>query len=435
MTSANHSNTPHLLRRIGFFGIAVIALNGVIGAGIFALPAAIATRAGSWSPWLFLIVGILVITVVLTFAELASYFRDTGGPILYTTRAFGPLTGFSTGWILFLSRVTAFAANMTVMATYLGVVVPWFATEVGRALLILGVGGGLTWANYIGVRDGVRTLGILTFLKLVPIVLLILLGLPYVTPETLLPAGLPTVDDLGGTTLLLIYAYVGFESTTIVSGEARNPRRMLPRALVSTVVLIGVLYFLIVLVYISVLPDADGGRTLTDVGFILAGPAGALAITVAAVFSIGGNLASIMLAVPRLTYALAENRLLPAWFGAVHQRYATPGNSILFLGTLGVGFALSGTFAKLAVASSLMRLICYVLCIAALPAIRRMADESARAAAYRLKGGYSIPAVALILCLWIMIQSAADAWIMTGVLLGIGLVLYALTRRNAPVAS
>ncbi|MDZ7769447.1 MAG: APC family permease [Woeseiaceae bacterium] len=209
-----------LLRAVGFLGIAVLALNSVIGAGIFALPAAIAAAAGSWSPWLFLIVGLLVLTIVLTFAELSSYFKDSGGPVLFTTQAFGPLVGFSTGWILFLSRMTAFAANTTVMALYLGALVPWFADGTGRAILIIAVCSGLTLANYIGVRDGVRTLGILTFLKLTPIVLMIVLGLQYVSGDTLFPASLPTIDDIGGTTLLLIYAYVGFESTTIVSGEA-----------------------------------------------------------------------------------------------------------------------------------------------------------------------------------------------------------------------
>ncbi len=430
MTETGPRRERELLRGIGFLGIAILALNGVIGAGIFALPAAIAERAGAFSPWLFLVIGALVITVVLTFAELSSYFRDTGGPVLYTTQAFGPLVGFSTGWILFLSRVTAFAANTAAMATYLGAVVPWFATTPGRAVLVCGVGAGLTWANYVGVRGGVRTLAVLTFMKLAPIVLLILLGLQYVSADTLLPGSFPAIDDLGGTTLLLIYAYVGFESTTIVSGEAKNPQQALPRALVSTVILIAVLYFLIVLVYISVLPEADGSQTLIDVGRVLAGTAGALVITLAAVFSIGGNLASIMLAVPRLTFALSEQRMLPRWFGEVHERYATPANSILFLGVLGTVFALSGSFIWLAAASSLTRLIAYVLCILSLPAVRRHADPATRAAAFRLRGGYAIPFVALLLCLWIMFQSELDAWLVTGGLLAFGLVLYRLARER-----
>ena len=178
-----------MLRGIGFLGMAILVLNSVIGAGIFALPSSVASAAGIWSPWLFLIVGVLVITVVLTFAELASYFRDSGGPVLFTTTAYGPLVGFGTGWILYLSRMTAFAANVNVMVDYLGAIWPWFGGGFGRALLITIVCVGLTIANYVGVRDGVRTMAVFTFLKLMPIFLMILLGLPYVTPEILLPDG------------------------------------------------------------------------------------------------------------------------------------------------------------------------------------------------------------------------------------------------------
>jgi amino acid transporter len=205
---------------------------------------------------------------------------------------------------------------------------------------------------------------------------------------------------------------------------------------VSTVIGIGVLYFLIVLVYISVLPAAgDSGATLVDVGRELAGPAGAIVITAAAVFSIGGNLASIMITVPRLTFALARDRMLPRWFGAVHEKYATPGNSILFLGALSLVFALSGSFAWLAAASSLTRLVVYVLCIGALPVIRRRADHEARSRAFRLKGGYAIPVVALVLCIWIALQSTQKSWLVTGSLLLAGLALYWLAQAQRPKAN
>jgi APA family basic amino acid/polyamine antiporter len=426
-----HGQKGHLLRGIGFAGLAILVLNSVIGAGIFALPAAISARAGILSPWLFLVIGVLVISVVLTFAELSSYFKNSGGPVLFTSRAFGPLVGFSTGWILFISRMTAFAANTTVMAVYLGAVWPWFAEGVGRTLLIVTVVGVLTFANYRGVKDGVRTMGVITLFKLAPIVLLIVLGLQHVSSETLFPASLPTIDDLGGTTLLLIYAFVGFESATIISGETKNPKRTMPRALVATVIGTGVLYFLIVLVYISVLPGAgDSGATLIDVGRELMGPTGVVLITLAAFFSIGGNLSSIMLAIPRLTYALAQERLLPGWFGKVHEKYSTPSNSILLLGALGLVFALSGSFVWLAAASSLTRLISYVLCISALPVIRKKATAEERLEAYTLKGGYTIPLIALLLCLWIGMQSELRSWLVTGGLLIVGLILYSLAAKR-----
>jgi amino acid transporter len=132
---------------------------------------------------------------------------------------------------------------------------------------------------------------------------------------------------------------------------------------------------------------------------------------------------------------MAEERLLPRWFGYVHDKYATPSNSILVLGGLGLVFALSGSFTWLAAASSLTRLISYVLCIGALPIIRGRASPEEQAEAYRLKGGYTIPVLALLLCLWIGAQANARSWIVTGSLLAFGLVLYALAAGRRARAS
>ena len=419
-----------LRRDIGFFGAAFLVLNAMIGAGIFALPGKVAVNAGLLSPWLFLAVGVVFLAVVLTFAELASYFRDSGGPVLYASYAFGPLAGFGTGWVLFLSRMTAFAANANVMAIYLGSLYPWFGEGIGRTAVISIVTLGLTYANILGVKDGVRTMGFFTVLKVLPLILLVLLGLQHVTTGTLIPSASAVIEDLGGTTLLLVYAYVGFETMAVTAGETTEPRRVLPRALIRTVIGTGLLYFLIVLVFISVIPeDTYADATLVDVGRALAGPAGAIVITLAAVFSIGGNLAGTMIAAPRLIFSLAENRLLPAWFGNVHPRYATPDHSILVMGGLALAMALTGSFVELAVASSLSRMLSYIVCIASLPIIRNRADDTMKARAYRIRGGYLLPLVGLAICLWLTAQATADNWRTVGMLLAIGFVLYAVERR------
>ncbi len=141
-----------LIRGIGLIGGVLLVLNGMIGAGIFALPSAVAARAGILSPWLFLGAGVLIITVVLTLAELSSYFRISGGPALYATKAFGPLTGFSTGWLYFVSRAAAVAANSHVMAKFLGAVAPWFDTNTGHAVVVVVVIGTLTLVNVLGIK-------------------------------------------------------------------------------------------------------------------------------------------------------------------------------------------------------------------------------------------------------------------------------------------
>lgn len=429
-SSAGHDNTQ-LRRDIGFFGAAFLVLNSVIGAGIFALPGKVAVNAGLYSPWLFLVVGVLFISVVLTFAELASYYDRTGGPVLYAGDAFGPVVGYGTGWLIFLARMTAFAANANVMAAYLASLSDVFDTGMARALVIALVTAGLTWANIHGVKDGVRTMSVLTVLKVTPLLLLVLLGLQHVSGTTLVPGGNFFIEDLGSTTLLLIYAYVGFETIGVTAGETSQPKRTVPAALVRTVILTGALYFLIVLVFVAVIPAADYSEaTLVDVGRSLAGPAGALVITLAAVFSIGGNLAGSMLAAPRILFALAENGQLPAWFARIHSTHATPYNAILVMGAMALVLGLSSNFVSLAVGSSVVRLLGYIVCIAALPRIRRSAAADTQREVYRLPGGYAIPLIAMGVCLWLVVQSQPADWLRVSVLLAVGLALYAAANHS-----
>jgi amino acid transporter len=403
----------------------------MIGSGIFALPSVVAAKAGILSPWLFLATSVLFMTVVLVFAELSSYFRESGGPVLYATTAFGPLVGFSTGWMYYISRVVALAANSHVMAIYLGALWPWFGTGVGRLVVIVAIIGGLTIVNVLGVRNGIRTLAYLTLLKIIPLIVMILLGLQYFTPETVVPTSLPAIDDLGGTVLLLLYAFIGFETVLITAGETEKPRSTLPQTMILTVIATGVLYFLVMVVYNSVLPGpADPDATLIEVGRVLAGSVGVVAITLTAIFSIGGSLSSMMLAGPRLTFALAEHRLLPEWFNRIHVRYSSPANSVMFLGALAFLIAISGSFVPLAIATSLARLVAFIVCIAALPVIKRQADEEAASHAFRVRGGKTISAVAFFLCLWVVSQSPLDSWVMIGGLLVVGLIPYFLTRLH-----
>lgn len=423
------SAKPQLIRAIGALGASFLVINGMIGSGIFALPGAVAERAGLLSPVMFIAAGLLIIVVVLAFAELGSYFRDSGGPALYATRAFGPLVGFSTSWVYYISRIASTAANSHALALYLGVVWPWFDTTWGHRVVVVVVLAALTLINVRGVKDSVRTLALFTFFKVVPLLMLILLGLQFVSPDVLFPEPLPTIEDPGGTMLLLIYAYIGFEALSMTAGETKQPRRTIPWALVWSVIAVAGLYYLIMLVYVAVLPDElDTGATLADVARRIAGPVGAVVIALTAAASITGNLSGSLLAGPRLTLSMAEQGLVPAWIGNVHPKFLTPANSIVLLGGLAMLVALTGTFVKLAIASSLARLIAYGVSIAALPVIRRAADEETRKNAFRLPGGYLVPAIALGLCVWMASYSSAESWRFIAVLLFAGFLIYGIER-------
>src|SRR3546814_11581459 len=100
-----------LRREIGKIGVGTIAMNGVIGSGIFALPAVAIAQTGYFSPWVFILCGLLILSVALTLARTAGFFDITGGPVAYTTHAFGRYVGLQTGLLIYLSRFEAFAAS------------------------------------------------------------------------------------------------------------------------------------------------------------------------------------------------------------------------------------------------------------------------------------------------------------------------------------
>jgi amino acid transporter len=270
-------------------------------------------------------------------------------------------------------------------------------------------------------------MAVFTVLKITPLLLMVLIGLQHVTGATLLPGAPFVIDELGSTTLLLIYAYVGFETLGVTAGETHQPRKTLPKAYIGSMLVTGLLYFLIVLVFVSLIPPENyDNATLVDVGRQLAGPLGAIVIAMAAVFSIGGNLAGSMIAAPRLIFSMAENRMLPTWFANVHPKHSTPDRSILLMGGMALTLALTGSFVKLAIASSVVRLLGYIVCIASLPAIRRNASEEARQNAFRLRGGYTIPIAGLAICFWLLAQSKQESWIAVSILLGIGWIFFAI---------
>jgi amino acid transporter len=254
------------------------------------------------------------------------------------------------------------------------------------------------------------------------------MGITWSNPDVFTAAAVPPLDSLGEVTLLVFYAFVGFESAVVPAGEARDARRDIPLALIRTILAVTVFYFLIQLVVVSVMPGIDGeGASLSRVAEELMGPAGALLLTLGAVFSIGGNLSASMLSAPRMLYAMAHHGNLPAHLGRVDRRFQTPANAVLVYGLLALGLALVGDFAGMAVMSTVVRLIIYVTCIAALPVLNWKLGASA--GAFYLPGGMLIPALAFLMSLWLMSHANAESWFWTGIYVAIGSAVYLLWRR------
>ncbi len=409
-----------LKRDIGFFGSAFLSFNGVVGAGIFALPEKLYSQFGAFSPFLFPLFGLLVLVIALPFARIAALHPVSGGPVVYAA-AFGRTAAFQAGWIYYVARAAALAANTTVLVTYLGRWWPALLDPLPRGAVILAVCGLLTLINVVGVRRAVRVLDALTLLKAAPLMLVAVLGLAMTGGAIEPPGPPPPLTQLEAAALLILYAFVGFENSVVPAGETADARRTIPRALIATIVATAGLYFLVQLSYVAVMTPGQGGDApMIAFGAALMGPAGAVLLTAAAIFSLLGNVSGGMTGTTRATYAMGRDGLLPAWFGRVSDRYATPANSILFMGGLIALLALSGSFVWLAVVSTLARMIVYALSIAALP-------KASRGEALRPLMWLMVVA-ALMVCAWAAFQSDWKAWSTLLGLAGLGLLLFGIAK-------
>lgn len=415
--------TPALERRIGPLGSGLLSFNGIVGAGIFALPAALHVQFGTFSPWLFPIFGALILLVALPFAKLSALFSSTGGPVAYTA-SFGRAASFQVGWLYYVARTTAYAANATVFAAYAAALWPALGGPAGRAAVIVALVAAVTWVNIVGVKSAIRALDVVSVMKIVPLLVLIVWALAE-TGSVVLAGPLPEFGSLEAAALLTLYAFIGFENSVVPAGETRDPQRTIPRALVVTIIATAALYFAIQLAYVSVMPaGAAADAPLAALASVVMGPAGAVVLSLTAMASVAGNFLGSMTSTPRVTYALAEERTLPGWFGQVSPRWRTPVNSILFMGVIGAALALTGSFVWLAVVSTLARLFVYGASIAALPAARRAAGRGTGVGLMALMLG------GVLVCAWAAAQSELRSWLMVAGLLALGAMLYAVAARS-----
>ncbi len=380
--------------------------------------------------WAVILAGAAVTLLVLCFAEAASHFDEPGSGYIYTREAFGEIVGFEVGWMTWLARVASIASLSNGFAQALAFLWPvamigWTRAAVIALPLLL-----LTWINVVGVKSGARTAVVLTIAKIVPLLILVAVGLLAVQWDRIFPTPAPPTDRLGEAALLLLFAYAGFENTAAAAGEYENPRRDVPFALLTMIVVVTALYTAVQIVALGVLPDlADKveGAPLADAAVLLLGAGGGVLMTLGAAISIEGNVGNTMLAGPRYLYALAVDGYGPRALSRVHPRYRTPAAAIVTQAAVALALALSGSFVQLAMLSIIARLATYMGTAAAVPILRR--KLGVRESAFRLPGGPLIPILALLLCL-AFLASAELANLLAGlVALAIGLVIYALRRR------
>jgi len=433
-----------LSREIRKWDLVALLINVTVGAGIFRLPADVQKTVGNYSLVAFVVCAVTVGMIALCFAEVGSRFSDTGGPYLYARETFGPTSAFLVGWLMWLTRVAGFATLAQVFVAYLGYFWPPAESGLPRITIIAALVVLLTVVNIMGVKQSARVGDIFTVSKLIPLVLFVAVGLFFISPARFTLAARPGLGSFSAAVFILIYVFSGFEAVLVNSGEIRQPRRVIPFALIVALSASVVLFLLIQVVCIGTLPNLAGSeRPLAEASQSFLGTAGPLIMSAGALVGIFGTLNVIMLACTRLPFAMAVQGQLPVQLARVHRRFRTPHVSILVSATAVLLLALSGTFIYAVKVTVITRVIVYASTCVALPMLRRRskmatsvrtAGETSRS--FVLPGGMLISMVCVVLCLCLLANSGWREARDVVVAIVIGLAIYAATQlgRRRPNA-
>jgi len=428
-----HTDGPAgLVRAIGRWSLAALIINSIIGSGVFGLPSLVAKLTGTLSPLAVLMAGIAMGVIMSCFAEVASHFTQTGGPYLYARVAFPRLIGIEVGWLLWLTRLTAPAANANLFAIYLGEFWPDVRLAIPRLIVITLLIGGLTLVNIRGVGAGAKTSSVFTVAKLVPLLIVIVAGVIYVasghrvvTVSSPMPGSKPWIQAI----LMLIFSYGGFESALTPMAEAKDPRRDAAFGVFVALITCTIIYTMIQWIVVGVLPDpAHNERPLAEVARLTIGKSGAALIAVGALISTYGHLSANILAVPRITFALAEGGDFPAIFAAVHRKFRTPYFSILVFALLTWLFAALASFSWNVTLSAVARLFfCAVTC-AALPVMRKKDPNSTL---FRLPGGTVFAFAGVLTCIVLATGIELSGSLILVATVAVAFINWLVVRRKA----
>jgi len=442
------SEHSKLKKELGLLSLTGVAVGGMIGSGIFSLPAVMASVAGPSFLYGLLLTGILVTFLALPYTELGSAFPITGGPYALPRLALGDFGGFTMGWAYFLYAFIGTAAIIDIFVTYLNYYIPGLA--VGLTLTPAGITVAVfflwvwTVMNILGVKWGALYGVITTFGKIIPLLLFAGIGLLYLNFGNFsnqFPFGF---TGIGLAMSLGFFSFTGFEAVVIPSQEVKNPGRNIPLAMLLTIVIVTGVYMFVSFAFTGMVNWAGLGLKVGDwvsvgnlsspfanVGAALGLPILAAVAIVGAVISTAGAGGDWVLFQGRIPFAMAADNLFFKSMGKVDKKRGTPVKALIFASALTmITQILIPNFPSVALVASITTLVPYAAAALALPVLRKNKPEVSRPV--KIPFALAVAVVGFVGAS-IFVYWAAWPWTLVGaVLMIIGAPLFYLFKR--PIA-
>jgi amino acid transporter len=422
------------IRSIGRWGFVGLVVNSVVGSGIFGIPGELIRFLGSASPVIVLFAGAAMAVIIASFIEVASQFTEPGGAYLYVRSAFGRFAGLQIAWFAVLAPLGAAAAQANLFVNYLAQLVPTAGIGWGRQLIMAALVGTPVAANYVGVRSGKNLSAWLAIAKLLPLLLLILIGLAHFGARTLVvPASsiaTPPFSAWSTAFLLAVFSFGGFEDALVPAAEIRDLRRTIGFGLIVSVLVCICVYTLVQCVTVAAVGGNPTDHPLSAAASVLIGTRASEFVAIAAMISTYGAISATVLAVPRLLFSLSRNGEFPGLLARMHSRHQTPAFAIATVGGLILILAWTGTFLwALALCAGAMMVVYGSVC-AALIQLRR---TQPCADAVRIPMGGFLAVLGIAISLFLLAQLQPSQIALMGLTALLAAVNWALAQRQSPV--
>ena len=420
----------NLKKELSSFDLTSIVVGSIIGADIYITPALVAGMMGPAGVFVWIVAGIFAVVIALVFSYTSYYVPRVGGPFAFVSKAFGNFYGFVTGWAMLSAEMMALPVFAIVFTRYLNYFVE---LELWEDLLVKGLFlFSLTFVNIIGVKIGGKVNDTLTILKLCPLVLVIASGLIFLTnnPEKLIENYTPIAplgfDNFGVALVLVFWAFAGFEMGTIPASEVKNPRKIIPKAIVLGITTV-ILFYLTInfVVYGSVNWNELSRSTfpLVLAGSLIIGYIGATIVGFGALTSVSGSSAAFSLGVSRLYYAMSIKGLLPKIFSNVHKKYKTPYMALIIQGVIAFFLSAYGGLIQLISFSVFNLAFMYIFVCLSFIALKKEKET-------KFVGQRILPFIGISMCVILIYYTSVWDKIIGTISILIGIVFYfGLSRK------